>query len=228
MYTTLPAIDNYTYCHSRTGNITSYFCLLLQASNNAKGNEHVMNTTCIFMWQTHLIWNIMRIIWSLFWWSHEGAELNPWNYTTLIESIFFFPQALSGSDSEVPVKKLKTTPLAHPHQHKRRKSKARTKLSPLLKTSRHREERLKQLREELTKFIFKGELTDKTLSRESEGMDKTSSRERDVGTDVVLNWQDVEIEKSHEEEVHEEVSWSESMHCNLLIPCLRNDALLYN
>ena len=90
MYTTLPAIDNYTYCHSITGNITRYFCLLLRASNNAKGNEYVMNTTCIFMWQTQLIWkikNIMRIIWSLFWWSHEGAELNPWN---LIESVFFF------------------------------------------------------------------------------------------------------------------------------------------
>ena len=42
--------------------------------------------------------------------------------------------------------------------------------------------------------------------RESEGMDKTLSRERDVGTDVVLNWQDVKIEKSHEEAGHEEVS----------------------
>lgn len=33
------------------------------------------------------------------------------------------------------MKKLKTTPLAHPHQHKRRKSKARTKLSPLLENA---------------------------------------------------------------------------------------------
>lgn len=44
-------------------------------------------------------------------------------------------QASSGSDSEVPLKKLKTTPLAHSHQHKRRKSKARTKLSPLLENA---------------------------------------------------------------------------------------------
>ena len=44
-------------------------------------------------------------------------------------------QASSGSDSEAPVKKLKTTPLAHPHQHKRRKTKARTKLSPLLENA---------------------------------------------------------------------------------------------
>ena len=33
------------------------------------------------------------------------------------------------------MKKLKTTPLAHPHQHKRRKTKARTKLSPLLENA---------------------------------------------------------------------------------------------
>ena len=33
------------------------------------------------------------------------------------------------------MKKLKTTPLAHLHQHKRRKSKARTKLSPLLENA---------------------------------------------------------------------------------------------
>ena len=44
-------------------------------------------------------------------------------------------QASSGSDSEAPVKKLKTTPLAHSHVHKRRKSKARTKLSPLLENA---------------------------------------------------------------------------------------------
>ena len=44
---------------------------------------------------------------------------------------FYDPQ----DDSELPVKKLKTTPLAHPHQHKRRKSKARTKLSPLLENA---------------------------------------------------------------------------------------------
>ena len=35
----------------------------------------------------------------------------------------------------MPVKKLKTTPLAHTHQHKRRKTKARTKLSPLLENA---------------------------------------------------------------------------------------------
>ena len=52
-----------------------------------------------------------------------------------VEQFYVIPQASSGSDSELPVKKLKTTPLAHTHQHKRRKSKARTKLSPLLENA---------------------------------------------------------------------------------------------
>ena len=63
------------------------------------------------------------------------------------------------------------------------------------KRTRQRQEREKRLREELTKFFS-----------EREGTDKVSLREGDAETDMVLNWQDVEIEKGHEEEVHEEVS----------------------
>ena len=74
------------------------------------------------------------------------------------------------------------------------------------KQTRQHREREKRLREELMNFFREREGTDRTSSREREGMDKISSREGDVGTDVVLNWQDVKIEKGHEEEEHEEVS----------------------
>ena len=63
------------------------------------------------------------------------------------------------------------------------------------KQTREHQGREKRLRQELMKFFS-----------EREGTDKISLREGDMGTDVVLNWEDIKIEKSHEEEEHEEVS----------------------
>ena len=76
---------------------------------------------------------IMRILMSLYGITYIVHLINHLHVYSWYFS--FSLQTSSGSDSELPVKKLKTTPLAHPHQHKRRKSKACTKLSPLLENT---------------------------------------------------------------------------------------------